>query len=206
MTSVIETYLGWQEPEHLADCRRPHWSVDFRTDDDEFRDRHGGDKHDCPNEDCDHGDRYRRTTVRIVCTSCQAAVVICGEADGIGRGMTANTTHGYGLPPRKLAGLLLWPGEPWLGIGRLRSADPHDFVVTALGVKRVTEADVVGVIAQSRGKRGAVTWSAGALPTPGRYCRINWGRTNEDTLRSVAAAAKWIAAQTADTQTGGDEA
>ncbi|MFF7900000.1 hypothetical protein ACFZCV_14565 [Streptomyces sp. NPDC007920] len=204
MTSVIETYLGWEEPQHLAACRKPDWSVDFRTDDNEFRDRHGSDKHACPNEACDHGDRYQRTTVRIVCTSCQAAFVIRGEADGISRGMTANTTYGYGLPPRRLAGLLLWPGEPWLNLGSYRSADPYDFVVTPQGVKKPTQADVVGTITQSRGKRGAVTWSAGALPTPGQYGRFNWGRTNEDTLRSVAAAAKWIAAQTADTRTGGD--
>ncbi|MFD5468853.1 hypothetical protein [Streptomyces sp. NPDC127105] len=203
MTSVIETYLGWQQPEHLADCRKPDWAVDFRTDD-EFRDRHGSDKHACPNEDCDHGDRYQRTTVRIVCTSCQAAVVIRGEADGISQGMTANTTYGFGLPPRRLAGLLLWPGEPWLDLGHLRRADPYDFVVTRPGVKRVTEADVVGVISQSRGKRGAVTWAAAALPTPGRYGRFNWGRTNEDTLRSVAAAAKWITAQTTAAKKDGD--
>ncbi|MFJ2719406.1 hypothetical protein [Streptomyces sp. NPDC087437] len=198
MTSVIETYLGWQESEHLAGCRKPDWTVDFRTDDNEFRGRHDGEAHSCPNDDCGHGDRYRRTTVRIVCPSCQAATIIRGEADGISQGMTANTTYGYGLPPRKLAGLLLWPGEPWLNLGSYRSADPYDFVVTRPSVKRVTEADVVGVITQSRGKRRAVTWSAAALPTPGRYGRFNWDRTNEDTLRTVAAAAKWIAAQLAD--------
>ncbi|MFJ5156367.1 hypothetical protein ACIQCF_33365 [Streptomyces sp. NPDC088353] len=203
MTSVIETYLGWQEPQHLADCRKPAWSLDYRMDDNEFRDRHGGEAHSCPNEACDHGDRYPRITVRMVCPSCQTATVIRGEAHSINQDTTSTTTHGYGLPPRKLAGLLLWPGEPYLNVGRLGSADPYDFVVTPLGVKRVTEADVVGVITQSRGKRRAVTWSAAALPTPGRYGRFNWGRTNEDTLRTVAAAAKWIAAQTAEA--GGDE-
>ncbi|WP_326804928.1 hypothetical protein OIE49_29530 [Streptomyces sp. NBC_01788] len=197
MTSAIETYLGWQEPRHFADCRKPAWTVDYRTDD-EFRDRRGGGKHACSNEDCGHGDRYPRTTVRIVCPSCQAAVVIRGEAHSINEDTTSTTTHGYGLPPRKLAGLLLWPGEPWLNVGRLGSADPYDFVVTRPGVKRVTEADVVGAITQSRGKRRAVTWSSAALPTPGRYSRFNWDRTNEDTLRTVAAAAKWIAAQLAD--------
>ncbi|WP_225080486.1 MULTISPECIES: hypothetical protein [unclassified Streptomyces] len=212
MTSVIESYLGWQEPEHLAGCKRPHWSVDFRTDDDAFRDRHGSDKHACPNEGCDHGDSYPRTTVRIVCTSCQAAVVIRGQADRINQGMTANTTHGYGLPPRRLAGLLLWPGEPWLNVGRLGTADPYDFIVTPLGVKKPSQADVIGTITQGRGKRGAVIWTATALPaTDGTYgygC-IRWTRASDGRdgtpLRSVAAAAKWINAQIANPQTGGDE-
>ncbi|MGW5123019.1 hypothetical protein ACWEQ7_02960 [Streptomyces sp. NPDC004069] len=210
MTSVIETYLGWQEPRHLADCRKPDWSVQWRTDDNELRDRHAGDKHACPNEACDHADRYPRTTVRIVCTSCQAAFVIRGEADRISRGMTSTTTYGYGLPPRRLSGLLLWPGEPWLNLGSYRSADPYDFVVTPLGVKRVTQADVVGTITQGRGKRGAVIWTATALPDPDGthgYGRIRWNRVSDGRdgtpLRSVAAAAKWITAQTTSAKKGG---
>ncbi|MEU6491130.1 hypothetical protein ABZ890_12135 [Streptomyces sp. NPDC046984] len=209
MTSVLETYLGWEEPQHLADCRRPHWSVDIRTDDNEFRNRHGSDAHACPNESCSHSDRYPRTTVRIVCTSCQAATVIRGDEASTSRGMTANTTYGYGLPPRRLSGLLLWPGEPWLNIGHLRSADPYDFVVTRLGAKRVTEADAIGTITQGRGKRGAVVWHATAVPAPdGKfgYGRIRWTRASDGRdgapLRSVAAAAKWIAAQLTNASRG----
>ena len=194
MTSVLETYLGWDEPQHLAGCKRPSWSVDMRTDHDEWRDRHGGDAHSCPNDECQHGDRYERTTVRIVCRSCQAALVIRGEDASVSEG--AYVTHGYGQPPRTVAGLLLWPGEPWLNLGRLSSDEPYDFVVTRKGVTRVTESDVVGVITQGRGKRGAIIWNAGALPTPGKYARLNWGATNEDRpARTVMAAARWIAAQ-----------
>lgn len=207
MTTVQSTYLGWETPRHLSGCKRPAWTVDFRTDPEEFRRRHDGVAHGCPNEDCQHGDRYPRTTVRLVCTSCQAAVVIRGEECGISRGMTANTTHGYGLPPRRVAGLLLWPGEPFLDLGHLRSDEPYDFLVTRPGVQRVTRADVVGVIMQTRGKRNAVTWSAATDPRDSKYLRgrIDWSRHSGDdkTLRSVTAAAKWIAAQLTDTASGG---
>ena len=204
MTTVQGTYLGWEQPEHLAGCKRPQWSVDFRTDPEEFRRRHDGAEHACANEECQHGDRYPRTTVRIVCTSCQAALVIEGEHCGTSRGMTANTTHGYGLPPRRVAGLLLWPGEPWLDLGRLRADEPYDFLVTRLGVKHVTRADAVGVIMQTRGKRGAVTWSAAVGPRDSKYLRgrVDWTRSSADdgALRTVMAAARWVAARLAEQQ------
>lgn len=208
MTTAIETYLGWEQPTHYAGCKRPSWSVDFRTDHDEFRARHGGEKHDCPNEDCDHGDRYARTTFRIVCPSCHAAVVIRGEDAHTSRGHAAHTTHGFGMPAQRVAGLLLWPGEPWLDVGRLRSDEPHDFVVTRPGVKCVIEADVVGQIRQGRGKRGGVIWVATALPAPdGKfgYGRLRFAHASDDSpLRSVPAAARWVAAQVAATS-GGEE-
>jgi hypothetical protein len=207
VTTVQSTYLGWEQPEHLEGCKRPAWNVDFRTDPEEFRDRHGGDAHACPNEDCGHGDRYPRTTVRIVCTSCQAAVVIRGEHGYTSRGRTATTTHGFGLPPRRLAGLLLWRGEPFLNFGRLGTDEPYDFLVTRAGVSRVTRADAVGVIMQTRGKRGGVTWSAAADPRDSKYLRgrIDWARHSGDdaTLRSVTAAAKWVAAQLPPAESGG---
>jgi len=203
VSSVLETYLGWDEPQHLAGCKRPAWSVDVRTDHDELRDRFGGEAHACRNDECQHGDRYPRTTVRIVCPSCQAALVVHGEDASTSQGVHA--THGYGRPPRTVAGLLLWPGEPWLYFGRLSTDEPYDFVVTRKGVTRVTEADVVGVITQGRTKRHAVIWNAGALPTPGKYGRFNWGASNEEKpARTVAAAAKWIAAQL-EQQTGGGQ-
>lgn len=210
MTTVQATYLGWEQPEHLASCKRPQWSVDFRTDEGEFRERFSGDAHTCPNDECGHGDRYPRTTVRIVCPSCQAAVVIRGEDCHTSRGMTANTTYGYGLPPRRVAGLLLWPGEPFLDFGRLRTDEPYDLLVTRPGVQRVTRADVVGVIMQTRGKRSAITWSAATDPRDSKYLRgrIDWARHSSDdgTLRTVTAAARWIAARLAEHQAQGGEA
>ena len=210
MTTVQSTYLGWEQPEHKAGCKKPAWSVDFRTDPEEFRYRYnGGDSrpHECPNEDCGHGDRYPRTTVRVVCTSCQAAVVIVGEHCHASRGATATTTRGYGLPPRRVAGLLLWPGEPFLDFGRLGSDEPYDFLDTRPGVKAVTRADVVGVIMQTRGKRGGVTWSAATDPRDSKYLRgrIDWARNSGDdsTMRSVTAAEKRVAAQLPPPELGG---
>ena len=90
----------------MAGCKRPAWSVDIRTDDDEVRDRLGGEAHACPNDECQHGDRYPLTTVRIVCRSCQAALVVHGEDAHTSQGTTGHTTHGYGQQPRTMAGLL----------------------------------------------------------------------------------------------------
>lgn len=207
MTTVQDTYLGWEQPEHLASCKQPAWNVDFRTDPEEFRHRHDGVAHSCPNEGCQHGDRYPRTTVRVVCTSCQAATVISGEDCGISQGRAATTTYGYGLPPRRIAGLLLWPGEPFLDFGRLSTDEPYDLLVTQPGVQRVTRADVVGVIMQTRGKRGGVVWSAAVGPRDSKYLRgrIDWSRNSGDdqVLRSVTAAAKWVAAQLPPAEAGG---
>ncbi|WP_435252072.1 hypothetical protein [Streptomyces tendae] len=210
MTTALGTYLGWEQPQHRGTCSRPSWQVDIRTEDGELRRRYGGDSHTCPNDSCDHSDNYPRTTVRIVCPSCQAALVVDGEAGRTSQGPAAATTHGYGVPPRRIAGLLLWPGEPFLSFGRLSTDEPHDFVVTRPGVKRVTKEDVVGQIAQGRGKRGAITWTATAVPSadgPYGYGPIRWARATDDAkpLRSVTGAAKWIAAQLAEQQTGGAE-
>lgn len=208
MTTAIDTYLGWDEPQHYDGCKRPMWSVAFRRDEKELRGRGGLEAHDCANESCQHGDWYPRTTVRVVCTSCQAAVVVRGEDAGKSWGSAANTTHGYGLPPRRLAGLLLWPGEPYLNFGRLSSDEPYDLVVTRLGVKKVSEADVVGLISQSFGKRGGTTWTAAAVPSPdgsyGAGQRIRWSKvsTEGSPLRTVAAAARWVGARLAEAESG----
>lgn len=195
MSTVQDTYLGWELPVHFDGCKRPQWTVDVRREHDVFRARHGGPEHSCPNEDCYHGDRFTRTTVRIVCTSCTKALVVEGE-EGLSTGSAKTVTHGYGQPPRKVAGLLLWPGEPLLGWGRLSTEDPWDFLVTRPGVTRVTEADVVGCINQVRGKRGAVRWSAVAVRSeagPYGLSPLRFAHADER-MASVPAAAKWAAA------------
>ncbi|WP_432159255.1 hypothetical protein [Streptomyces sp. bgisy153] len=204
MNTTLETYLGWEQPDHFKGCRRPQWTVDVRTDEDVPRDRAGGPAHECPQryDTCGHGDRYTRTTVRVVCHSCGAAFVFRGEVETEAGG-AKSATDGYGMPPRRLAGLLLWPGEPFLSWGRLSTNEPHDFVVTRPGVTRVTEPDVVGTIGQGRGARGGIVWTATALPSPAGpygYGRLRWTCVSgEDSpLRSVAAAARWIAARLAE--------
>lgn len=209
MRQTQDTYLGWQQPEHLVGCTRPVWSVDFRTDPDEWRDRYGGDEHSCPNDSCGHGHRYAKTTIRVVCTSCQAALVIRGEECSTSRGTTSNTTHGYGLPPRRVAGLLLWPGEPRLNVGRLGTDEPYDLLVTRPGVKQaeLEEEDVVGQITQTRGKRGGVVWTAAAVPTPrgpyGAGLGLRWANA-QDGFKTIAAAAKWINAKIEENTAGGE--
>lgn len=208
MTTVLDTYLGWELLAHRPTCKRPEWVVDVRDDDYQFRDRDVGEPpHSCPHEDCNHANRFVETTVRIVCSSCGSVHLIRGEQTR--RTDTSTTYLGYGQEPRKAAGLYLWPGEPWLNFGRAVSAEPHDFVVTRRKVARVTEADVFGMITQGRGKRGAVRWAALAVPDPdGQYgygSPVRFSRLSEE-HRTVAAAAKWITAQLGekDTRTAGD--
>ncbi|MEW2570461.1 hypothetical protein [Streptomyces sp. NPDC047070] len=199
MTTVQGTYLGWDELVHFRDCKRPQWTIDTRTEDGVFRPRHGGDKHDCPNEDCYHGDRYSRTTLRVVCTSCTRAYVLQSE-EGLQEGSAKTVTDGYGQQPRKVAGLLLWPGEPYLNWGRLSTDEPWDFLVTRPGVTRVGEADVVGVITQVMGKRGAKRWSTVAVRSEAGPYGLSPLRfaCGQERMLSVAAAAKWIAAALLD--------
>ena len=190
MTSALDSYLGWDLLTHRPGCARPSWTVDVRTTHDEFRSRHGGPVHDCQNGECGHGDKYTSTTVRIVCTSCGLTETITGETGTGDTGRSTGSTRdlGYGLAPRRVAGLHLYPGEP------------HDFVVTVARVDRVTTADVVGQITQTLGRRGGVQWSATAVPAPdGRFGlgHIRWAHA-QDGHRTVAAAAKWIYARVVD--------
>ncbi|MFE5159675.1 hypothetical protein ACFRNT_14365 [Streptomyces sp. NPDC056697] len=203
MSTVQTAYLGWEALEHRPDCRRPSWEVDVRTErggrdlrsysDDERR------KHSCPDEYCTHGNTFDQITVRIVCRSCGLAHLISGEeSEDTGRTSTDVKHLGYGMDPRRIAGLYLWPDAPLMhGWG---DDEPWGFLATRERVDRVTAADVVGEIQQGRGKRGGVVWSAAAVPAPdGSYGvgPVRWSRATKD-LRSVAAAAKWIAAQVGD--------
>lgn len=201
MTSVQDSYLGWDLLAHRPECKRPSWTVELRDDHRGFRRTYEGPGHSCPNEDCGHDNRYTETTVRIVCSSCGSAHLLHGEDLKV---TTTSTAHlGYGLAPRKVAGLYLWPGEPWLYIGRAVSDEPHDFLVTRNRVQRVSEADVAGTITQARGRRGGVLWSAAAVPSaegPYGISSVRFARVAEN-LRSVAAAAKWISGQLAEKDT-----
>lgn len=206
MRSVQETYLGWEELTHRKGCARTGFEVSVRRNDDALR-YHSGLAHEervehrCKDGYCGHRTKFSETVVRIVCRSCGVAEVITGEdTEDTGRTTTSTKALGYGLPPRRLAGLLLWPGDPWLSIGRANAAEPHDFLVTRPGITRVTKEDVAGQITQGRGKRGAVTWTAAAIPREegpyGMFDRIRWAQV-QDGLKTLAAAAKWTAAELA---------
>ncbi|MFE9296561.1 hypothetical protein [Streptomyces niveus] len=205
MTTALDTYLGWDLLQHADGCKRPSWIVDIKvTNDRALRPYHRDDAtHACPNENCDHHSSFEETTVRIVCGSCHMAHVIRGEDV---RHSTEPLRHlRYGLPPRKVAGLFLYPAEPFLDFGRLSTDEPHDFVVTATRVDRVTADDVVGVVQQGRGKRGGIQWAALAVPDPnGQYGLSYTGvkfAAATDVPRTVAAAAKWVAARLAEKTT-----
>ncbi|MFI1030773.1 hypothetical protein [Streptomyces sp. NPDC020951] len=217
MISPLDTYLGWDRPEHLEGCKRPSWDVGIRTEEREPRyvDRYGEPqpKHDCPDEYCDHGSSFDMVLVRLVCKSCGAAHVVSGEKGReTGVSQTSTKVLGYGLAPRQAAGLLLWPGHPWLRLGMLEADEPHDFVLTRTGVKQVTKDVVVGQITQSRGLRGAVVWTALAVPDPqgqfGYGQLLRWAHANDGRgrggsgLRTVPAAARWIAARLAESKAG----
>lgn len=203
MSTAQIAYLGWELLEHAEGCRRPVWTVDVRTES-EYRPRRDGAGHDCPNENCAHGDRFEATTVRIVCSSCGTAHLLTADSERVRRRSTA--ALGYGQQPRRVAGLWLWPDEPLLSWGRGKDEEPWGYLATRQRVDRVTAADVVGEILQGRGKRGGVVWSAAAVPSQtGRHGvgPVRWATATTD-LRSVAAAAKWIATQLALAEAGGE--
>jgi len=211
--SPLDTYLGWEQPTHHKGCKRPAWDIAIRTEDDVARaGGHMGQlvKHDCCDEFCSHRSTFTQTVVRLVCHSCGTAHVVSGEkTEDTGISYTSTTMLGYGLPPRRAAGLLLWPAEPLFSMGRALDAEPHDFVVTRPQAETVTADTVVGQITQSRGKHNGVVWTALAVPDPeGAYGfgqLIRWAHANDgrgrggSPLRTVTAAARWIGDRMADT-------
>lgn len=216
MISTLDTYLGWATPEHYTGCKRPQWDVAVRRDEHAIRYHGYGDeplKHSCTNEGCSHGNSFTKVTVRIVCVSCGAAQLVTGEhTDDTGTETTNTKWLGYGLPPRQAAGLLLWPGQPWLYLGRGLDDEPHDFVVTRTKVKKVTKDVIVGQITQGRGKQGGVIWSALAVPDDdgqfGFGQHLRWAHANDgrgrggSALRTIPAAARWIGARLSEAEGG----
>ncbi|MGC5034140.1 hypothetical protein ACPXCS_06075 [Streptomyces sp. DT190] len=209
MRQTLDTYLGWEQLIHRPACKRPRFDVDLRTTEDELRYRLPGEErqHKCADDNCEHGNRFEAITVRIVCRSCGVAELVTGErTESVGRTSTSTACLGYGLPPRRTDGLFLWPGEPWLPFGRLNTAEPHDFLVTATRVERVERDDVVGQITQARGKRGGIVWAAAAVQSPtgpyGAGLGLRWAHAAEG-FKTISAAAKYIQARLAEQQTGG---
>lgn len=192
MTGLQDTYLAWTELAHAPDCAVPQWIVDVRDEGRAFRDLTRK-THSCPSEGCDHGDRYEKTSVRIVCRSCGRARIMSGESDSLR--CSSTTALGYGQQPHKSGGLWLYPGEPllygWGGDGD----DPTGYLVTRTRVDRVTVANVAGAIHQDRGPRRGIKWAATAIVDAfGEYGygQVRWARRQAG-LPTKAAAAKWIA-------------
>ncbi|MCX4676749.1 hypothetical protein OG413_15800 [Streptomyces sp. NBC_01433] len=196
MSFLTDSYLAWDELDHKPGCAKPSWTVDMRTESGAYRSVTGGTSHTCPTQECGHADRYDRTSLRIVCSSCGLARIMSGDADGM-RG-TSTQAIGYGQPPKKAGGVWLYPGAPLLfGWGHGEDKEPEGYLVTRARVDRVTVDNVIGSILKDRGPRRGVKWAATAVPAPDGeygYGLIRWARMVQD-LRSFTAAAKWIAAQ-----------
>ncbi|MGW9067932.1 hypothetical protein ACWGQT_00570 [Streptomyces yangpuensis] len=192
---AIDTYLGWESFSHAKDCKNPREETLWRSNP-AYLGREGGPKHTCANEYCDHQDRYDKLEVRILCRSCGVVRELSGVHHGYGTTLTA--VIGYGLAPTRASGLWLYPGEK---LFRDTLGDPWDYMVSEKKLERLREADVVGVIGQGRGKRGAVLWSAAAHPIfrPSHFERstpdVTYRTKTDQTFKTITAAARWIAAR-----------
>ncbi|OEV13022.1 hypothetical protein AN218_05610 [Streptomyces nanshensis] len=191
--------MEWQPLAHGPDCAKPVWEIDQQTASDALRSRRGGPEHACPNEECNHRDRYDRITVRVLCRSCGRVHLLNGEEHTARTTTTVRT--GYGQAPKRVAGLWLYPGPPLLDWD-WEDAGPSGYLCAREKVARLTEEDIVGGIGEGRGPRGGTIWSAGALSTfgpsvTGRAApHVTWARTSGDkTFATVAAAAKWVKAE-----------
>jgi hypothetical protein len=195
-SDAIAAHLEWQPLGHQADCAKPVWEVDQQTVADALRPRHEGSEHSCPNEECGHRAHYDRITLRVLCRSCGIVHLISGEEYTTRTTTTVRT--GYGQPPKRVAGLWLYPGPPLL---RLRGYDsPGAYLCSRQKVDRLSEQDIVGVITEGRGKRGRTVWHAAIKPEffpPDRGLTgyADWAKNSgEKPFTSVAGAAKWVAA------------
>ncbi|MGW0821782.1 hypothetical protein [Streptomyces sp. NPDC002845] len=201
---IEEAYFGWDQLTHTTTCTSPTagWEIDVRHDTGAHPlGQPGTTRHGCPLEDCGHGDTFDRVTVRAICRSCGTAHLITGA--GLTRQTTTTEAIGYGQPPRKVAGLYLWPSRPVLygwGPGKSGQDDkPHEYLATTELVDCLTPEDCVGAIGRHRTDRGALRWWAAASPVPppprlaGQVHRLAWGRRTTDHTSPEQAAA-WIAA------------
>ncbi|MEU1312554.1 hypothetical protein ABZ419_27195 [Streptomyces cinnamoneus] len=196
-SDAIAAHLEWQPFAHRPDCAKPVWEVDHQTVSDKLRPRREGPKHSCPNEECGHHDHYDRITVRLLCRSCDTVRLISGEEHTTRTTTTARI--GYGQPPKKVAGLWLYPGPPLLDLRDY--ATPGAYLCSREKVDRLSEEDIVGVVSEGRGKRGGTVWHAAIgpdfhPPARGLSGYATWAKNSgEKPFSTVTAAAKWVAAE-----------
>ncbi|MFE3601349.1 hypothetical protein [Streptomyces sp. NPDC059142] len=199
-SDAIAAHLDWQPFRHRPDCAKPVWEVDHQAVADALRSRRGGPEHTCPNEECGHHDHYDRITVRLLCRSCDTVHLISGEEHTT---RTTTTVHtGYGQPPKKVAGLWLYPGPPLLDWKLSeKTGEPGAYLCSRVKIERLSEKDIVGVVTEGRGKRGATIWHAAIgpdfhPPARGLSGYATWAKNSgEKPFTSVTAAAKWVAAE-----------
>lgn len=196
-SDALSAHLDWRPFAHRRDCAKPVWEVDQQTVFEEWRPRRGGPEHACSNGECGHRDHYDRITVRVLCRSCGAVHLISGEEYTTQTTTTART--GYGQQPKRVAGLWLYPGPPLLELRDYTS--PGAYLCSREKADRLTEEDIVGVVTEARGKRGATVWHAAIgpdfhPPARGLSGYATWAKNSgEKPFTSVTAAAKWVAAE-----------
>jgi hypothetical protein len=195
MNTAADAYFAWSQPGHHQGCKRPVWEVDTRIDHDAWHHRGGGGDHSCPNEDCGHANDYSALSIRLVCRCCEAVYLYRGEFEATAATTTRRT--GFGQAPRRVGGIWLYPGPPLLH----DDSEPYEYLCALRRVDRLQPTDVVGCLGQRQGRRGAVLWTAGALPEL-RDSRSNSRPflsytvlTGDVAFRTTTAAAKWVLKQ-----------
>lgn len=189
MHLIEELYLGWQQLTHTTACPNPVWdSVEWRRDEGARLVQQGAEAHECISGDCDHGNGFDRVQFRLLCRDCQTVHVLDGE--GLGSTVTTTALTGWGQPPRKTAGMWLWPGETATPDGR-----PHDYLVTRDPVTPATPGALHGLITSYWDSVGTPLWIAYAHHHPdGTHKRGRLTFTHRtNALTTVQDAARWIA-------------
>lgn len=173
MTPLHREYFDWQPiGDHAPGCRESRWEVRRLR-----RDR--------------HDDGYE-AGLRALCRSCgtvyQLVCVVNGQAtwgdDPSCASHQATTTGslGYGLPAERVGGLWLHPGPPlW------QSEPPREYLVTFTRQTPLTPAEVLGMVARQRGRRGGLLWTAAYGYRPA--ARASEGH------KSRISAVRWLAEQ-----------
>ncbi|WP_392967266.1 hypothetical protein [Streptomyces sp. LN245] len=189
MQLIESLYLGWSPLDHPADCPKPTWDVvEIRHDEGGRIVQTGAEHHACANDTCSHADSFGRVQLRLLCRDCGSIRTITGE--GLTQVPSTVADSGWGLAPRKVSGVWLWPGQP-----AAPGSEPHDYLVTRSRAAAVTTESLYGIITRYRDASGTPCWIAGALPDEDGEHQVHslrW-RHRSAGLADLDAAAAWIA-------------
>jgi hypothetical protein len=189
MQLIESLYLGWSPLDHPADCPNPTWdSVEIRHDEGGRIVQTGAEHHACTNDTCSHADSFGRVQLRLLCRDCGSIRTITGE--GLTQVPSTVADSGWGLAPREVSGVWLWPGQP-----AAPGSEPHDYLVTLEQAAAVTTESLYGIITRYHDASGTPRWIAGALPDPDGKHQVHSLRWRHRTagLADLDAAAAWIA-------------
>ncbi|MGW6210991.1 hypothetical protein [Streptomyces sp. NPDC055109] len=188
MQLIESLYLGWSPLSHGPGCPSLTWdSVEILRDEGGRIVQSGAERHACANADCSHTDTFTRVQLRLLCRDCSTVRTITGE--NLTDDPISIEDSGWGLAPREVSGVWLWPGQPVISGG-----EPNDYLVTRTA-DGVTTENLYGIISGHREADNIRRWIAAALPDPdgphGEHS-LRWQYRTAG-LADVAAAAAWIA-------------